>query len=223
MQDATTETSASLVDISLKRTSLNGCWILDRKRGDPSMKGYLETMKVNDLAIEAHEKGDKEQDTFHTISFENNNNKVTIIKRSRVNNDIKVELELGVEHVTHLPPIHKSRAGDTAAGTITGRLEQQTTNDNVFTTTTTREKKSLALSQHPGHLHIQSSLQTVNGLARVVDVKNLIQEDDRSVMVQELTITNEETGKSHTTIRYFVPYYEIPPSPPHLQQLSEVP
>lgn len=32
--------------------SMNGTWILDKRRGSPSMRGYLETMGVTELAIE---------------------------------------------------------------------------------------------------------------------------------------------------------------------------
>jgi hypothetical protein len=63
-----------------------------------------------------------------------------------------------------------------------------------------------------GHLCIQSSLHTLNGTALVTDVKRLVQEsEERSVLVQELSIVNQQTGASHTTIRYFNPYTDIPP------------
>ena len=69
---------------SLQRDSLNGAWILDKTQGNWQMKEYLETMQVDPLAIEAHEKGDRETDTIHTITLDNANNQVTIVKRSRV-------------------------------------------------------------------------------------------------------------------------------------------
>lgn len=134
------------------------------------MKGYLETMGVTELAIEAHEKGESEHNTFHTIELDEQ--RVKIIKKSRVNNDLVVDLELGKESLQQLP------LGD-------------------------RVKRSLALSNGPTHLEIKSSLSTMNGLARVVDTKNLIQEDGKSVLVQQLTITNEQRGTSHTQTRYF--------------------
>ncbi|KAL3936892.1 MAG: hypothetical protein SGARI_002364 [Bacillariaceae sp.] len=139
------------------------------------MRGYLETLNVPELAIQAHEKGDKETDTYHTIEL--SDNKVKITKRSRVNNDIKVEFTLGEEHVEYLQP------------------------DN-------RPKKQLATTDDPGkHLQIESSLLTVNGMAVVTDIKRLVQEDEtKSVLAQELTIHNPQTGKSHTTTRYFNPY-----------------
>jgi len=171
-------------DPSMKRSSLNGCWILDRGRGNPSMRSYLETMGVNELALEAHDKGEAEFDTFLTITMDKDS--VEIVKRSRVNADITVELELGVEHVVLLPPGN-------------------------------REKKSLAMSDHPGHLCIQSSLQSLNGLAKVVETKNLLQEQDRSIMVQDLTITNALTGVTCTTTRYFIPYLK---TPPHLEVIT---
>lgn len=144
------------------------------------MNKYLETMNVDPLAIEAHEKGEKEQDTFHTIEFLPER-KVKITKLSRVNDDLVVELEFGKESVEYLPPGN-------------------------------RPKRSLAISDHPGHLCIQSSLLTVNGKASVTDTKRLEQVDDEhSVMVQELTVVNEQTGNTHTTIRYFYPYTDTPP------------
>ena len=151
------------------------------------MNKYLETMNVDPLAIEAHEKGEKEYDTFHTIEFIQWGSTVKITKRSRVNNDLVVELQLGKESVEYLPP------GD-------------------------RPKRSLAVSDNPGHLCIQSSLLTVNGKASVTDLKRLIQEEgdnsERSVMMQELTILNEQTGNSHTVVRYFNPCADLPPLVP---------
>jgi hypothetical protein len=157
---------------------------LDKGRGNPSMRPYLETMGVNELALEAHEKGEAEFDTFQTIAL--GRDRVEIIKRSRVNADIRVDLELGVEHVVLLPPGN-------------------------------REKKSLALSDHPGHLRIQSSLHTLSGLARITETKNLLQEEERTILVQELTITNDLTGQTSTTTRYFVPYLK---TPPHLEVVA---
>ena len=159
----------------MKRSSLNGTWILDKSRGDEwKMNNYLATMDVDPLAIEAHEKGEMEHDTIHTITLTDRS--VEIIKQSRVNNQLRVQLVLGEESADYLPPGN-------------------------------RPKKSLARSDHLGHVEIVSSLLTVNGMAQVKDVKNLVQEsDEKSVMVQELTITNEATGKSCTTIRHFLPY-----------------
>jgi hypothetical protein len=136
-------------------------------------------MGVTELAIEAHEKGESERDTLHTIELDDVHLKIT--KRSRVNNDLVVDLELGKESLQQLPP------GD-------------------------RVKRSLAISNDATHLEIRSSLNTMNGMARVVDIKNLLQEDDeKSVLVQQLTVTNEQRGTSHTTTRYFNPYTETPP------------
>ena len=157
-----------------KRDSMNGIWRLDKNRGEWSMRGYLETLNVNELAIQAHEKGESEYDTFHTIKI--NGQSIQIVKRSRVNNDLVVELTLGEEKVEYLQP------GD-------------------------RPKKMLATSEDIGlDLKIESSLLTMNGMAHVVDTKNLIQEDDKSILVQELTIVNEQTGNTSTTTRYFVPH-----------------
>jgi len=142
------------------------------------MRSYLETMGVDELAIQANEKGESEHDTHHTIEL--SQHQLKIIKRSRVNNDLVVELTLGQEHIVHLPP------GD-------------------------REKKSLATSHNQQHVQIESSLLTVNGLARVVEVKRLLLEEAQSVLQQELTITNVSSGKSHTTVRFFVPYLKVPP------------
>ena len=48
------------------------------------MRGYLEVMGVNDLAIEAHEKGEKDVDTLHNIHLTKKSYKIK--KTSRVNN-----------------------------------------------------------------------------------------------------------------------------------------
>lgn len=168
----------------IHRESLNGSWILDKNRGQWSMNNYLSVMDVDPLAIQAHEKGELENDTIHTIQFtsdENNKTIVKIIKRSRVNNDIVVTLTIGEESVEYLKP------------------------GNRF-------KKILAKSNHPGHLEIHSSIQTVNGVASVTDIKNLIQEGDtnKSVMVQTLTITNDGNQKHCTTTRHFNPHVDVP-------------
>jgi len=166
--------------MSVRRDSLNGCWILDKSREPWSMNDYLRCMQVDELAIEAHEKGEREFETYHTIAL--NANTVEIIKRSRVNNDVVVELELGKEQTIFLPE--------------------------------NRPQISVATSDNPSHLCIQSSLQTFNGKASVTDIKILQQEDDKSVLRQQLTIVNEQTKQSSTTTRYFVPYNS--PLPPKL-------
>ena len=161
----------------IKRDSLNGVWKLDKTKENWSMRGYLQTLHVNELAIQAHEKGELEHETIHTITWEGS--KIKIVKRSRVNNDLVVELTLGEEHVQYLQP---------------GQ----------------RPKKSTATTEDPGkHLKIQSSLLTMNGMAHVTDIKRLLQEGDSSVLVQELTIVNEQTGDSNTTKRTFTPH--VPP------------
>jgi len=175
----TTSADSDQNKASQRRDSLNGAWILDKNRGDWSMSRYLATMDADPLAIEAHEKGEKEYDTIHTIDL--SDKAIKIIKQSRVNNDVVVALTLGKESVEYLPP---------------GK----------------RLKRMIAKSNHPGHLEIHSTIQTVNGVASVTDIKNLVQEDggNKSVLVQTLTITNDATGKNCTTTRHFNPYLEAP-------------
>lgn len=83
----------------IHRQTLEGTWILDEARAGWSMPLHLETMQVDPLAIEAHEKGDIEADTFHIIQFAGN--RVHIIKSSRVNNDLSVDVELRMEQIEH--------------------------------------------------------------------------------------------------------------------------
>ncbi len=83
------------------RTSLNGKWILDRNRGSPSVRGFLETMDVSDLAIEANEKGELEHDTIHEITLTDKEYKIK--KLSRVN-DLTLEVTLGEDQVKCLLP-----------------------------------------------------------------------------------------------------------------------
>lgn len=56
----------------------------------------------------------------------------------------------------------------------------------------------------------ENSLPTIKGTAQVIDVKKLAQETDErgqhSVYIQELTITNENSNRSHLTTRYFLPF-----------------
>jgi len=159
------------------RTSLNGVWILDRTRGSPSVRGFLETMGVPELAIEANEKGDDEHDTVHDITLTSTQYKIK--KLSRVNNMV-LDVTLGEEHVKHMVP------GE-------------------------RLKRTLASSDHPAHVRVESSMPTMNGVTRVIDTKTLVQETGSghvtSVYIQQLTITNESTQKSNVTTRYFVPFH----------------
>jgi hypothetical protein len=48
----------------------------------------------------------------------------------------------------------------------------------------------------------------MNGMAKIKDTKTLVQETDKSVLIQELTIVNEETEQTNTVQRYFNPYLE---------------
>jgi hypothetical protein len=208
-------------------------------------------MNVDPLAVEAHDKGEIETDTFHTIEFldemdhvlsppirrnhhhdtnsddddnddddddddddsVNNDNeqpsKVRITKRSRVNNDVVLTLELGLEKMDYMNPGHRPRKILATGGIVNKHGVRDPTK----------------------HLHIKSSLQTDNGLATIIDIKTLIHErrntgnnnnnnNDNSNnsagtkatrLRQELTISNKKTGKSHTTTRYFLPYKDVPP------------
>lgn len=159
------------------RDSLRGVWILDKSRGEWSMRGYLETLNVPELAIQANEKGENELDTLQTIEL--TDEKVKITKRSRVNSNLVVELTYGTELIEYLKP------------------------DD-------RPKKQLATTEDSGnHLKIVSSLLTVNGMAHVTDIKQLVHEEGKgSVLIQKLTITNPESTKTHTTTRYFNPRNE---------------
>lgn len=161
---------------SVTRYTLNGSWILDKSRGEWSMRGYLETLNVPELAIQANEKGENELDTVHAIELDDK--KVKIAKRSRVNNNLVVELTFGDELIEYLKPDERPKK------------QLATTEDSGK------------------HLKIVSSLLTVNGMAHVTDIKRLVQESKGSVLVQELIITNPESNKTHTTTRYFNPCEE---------------
>lgn len=167
---------------SADRDSLNGCWILDKSRGDWSMVGYLKAMDVNQLAIEAHEKGENEYDTFHTIEL--GKKRVKIVKRSRVNADLTVDLPLGEDHIEYLPPgdrPKKSFASSDHAGHLQIKSSLPTVNGVAQVTDT-------------------KILQ-----------KNVDEDPQKCMMVQTLSIVNEHTGKSHTVTRHFLPYLETPP------------
>jgi hypothetical protein len=80
--------------------TMNGTWRLDKLRGKPTMRGYLETMGVPELAIEAHEKGEEDHETLHTIDFSDTHFKIK--KQSRVT-DMGLDLILGEERSLNLP------------------------------------------------------------------------------------------------------------------------
>ena len=210
------ETTAAAAPPPIKRTSLNGRWVVDKGRSQ-LMSDFLRVMDVPSDAIQAHEKGEQETDTYHTITLSEDNATVRIVKRSRVNDDVVVELEIGKEKTEML------RAWST---------------DRSIKNPEKRPKKAIATTEDPGkHLKIENKLLTVNGMAHVIDTRRLVQEDvavsdsapggptadsksksesviedemkssdSCSVIIQELVITNEVTGATHTTTRYFVPY-----------------
>jgi len=163
----------------MKRQDLNGTWILDKTQSNWSMNNYLRVMKVDPVAIEAHEKGEMEFDTIHTITMDAT--KVHIVKRSRVNNDVTVELIFGQEQLITLPPGDRpKRSLATSEGP--GHL-----------------KIVHSLQTYNG------------AKASVSDTKTLRQDAEKSILVQELTIVNEVTNDQCTTIRQFIPYLETPP------------
>lgn len=164
------------------RDTLNGCWILDKSQGEWSMRGYLETMAVNDLAIGAHEKGENEYDTYHTIEIDRQ--KVKITKRSRVNADLVVDLPLGKEYVEHLPP------GDRAKKSFA-------------------ESQHMGHLKIRSSLHTVNGVANVTDLKNLE--RNVGGDPSKTRVVQTLTIQNEHTQKTHTTTRYFIPYLKTPP------------
>ncbi|CAB9499911.1 expressed unknown protein [Seminavis robusta] len=181
-------------------TSLNGCWILDKSKGEWSMRGYLEAMGVNEFCIQMHERGEQKFDIFHTIQFttNSNNKRVKIIKRGRA--DVVVNLPLGEEVEDYLPPDFRLLTS------------LATSDDN------TRQ-----------YLKIESSCWTVNGLIKVTEnfefqpqaqpegASNAADGTGSSsssggvMMVQTITSVHERTGNTNTTTRYFIPYHGTPP------------
>jgi hypothetical protein len=112
---------------------------------------------VNELAIQAHEKGELDHNTFHTISTDADCSEIKTVKRSRVNNDLVVELAIGEEKVEYLQP------GDRPKSSLATTME-----DSLGT-----------------HLIIQSSLLlTMNGMAHITDIKRLVQESDDITVIR---------------------------------------
>lgn len=166
---------------SATRKDMNGSWLLNKGRGNPSLRPFLEAMNVDHLAVEAAEKGEIEHDTTQEILL--TDTRYRVHKLSRVN-DLVLDLTLG-EAKDEVLPKHP------AAGT--------------------RTRRSYATSEGPRHVKIESTLVTVSGTGDVVDIKTLQDEtgpDDKplTVMQQILTVKNRTTGQTHTTTRYFVPY-----------------
>lgn len=159
------------------RTDLNGVWILDRKRGSPSVRGFLETMGVSELAIEANEKGDDTHDTIHEIHL--TSDKFSIRKQSRVN-DLTLEVNLGEEHVKPLLPGERLKR-TLATSTDTCNVTVESSMPTMKGVARVSDIKSYSLETGP-------------------DGK------PSSVYTQQLTILNESTGKSNVTTRYFLPH-----------------
>jgi hypothetical protein len=187
------------------RKDLNGAWILDKTRGQPSMRGYLETMGVNELAIEAHEKGELETDTVHIIEFTAHS--VRIKKLSRVN-DCTLEVALqGRANNSSISSSHYPNFLDNNDDDVDKLL------DLIPPDPQNEKQRSIALSDNPTHVTIYTKMKTINGTAAVTDVKTLLTDDVDihgnilpAVLKQELTIRNESNGKTHITTRYFVPH-----------------
>lgn len=165
-----------------KRDSLNGCWILDKTRGNWSMRGYLETLNVNELAIEAHEKGEKENETYHTITLDNKH--VTIVKRSRVNADLTIDLILGQEKEEFLKPGSRPKR---SLATSDGLHHLQITSS----------------------LHTMNGIAEVTDIK--IFQPHINNDYNKCEMIQTLTIINKQTGQSNTTTRHFIPYLDTPP------------
>mmetsp|Transcript_15436 Transcript_15436/g.22011 ORF Transcript_15436/g.22011 Transcript_15436/m.22011 type:complete len:232 (+) Transcript_15436:115-810(+) len=185
-----------------KRKSLNGIWVLDKTRGSPSIRGYLETMGVDELAIRANEKGEQETDTMHDITLTSTSYKIH--KLSRVN-DLTLDLTLGKEHVEQLRLLPDGSSGTGVEGAERTRRTLATIPDIQKDSSNNSEEVVL------DHVRVESTMGTMNGVARVLDVKKLIQDKEKGegevVYVQNLTIWNESTGKEHTTTRYFIPFH----------------
>jgi hypothetical protein len=165
------------------------------------MKHYLAVMNVDPLAIEAHDKGEIQHNTIHTIYMDHR--QLHIIKRSRVNNNVKVALEFGRLHVEYLPPGNREKSS----------------------------LATMMPHEFGKKFQIQSTLQTVNGKAHITDTRELLvvqgghsgdgSRITRTFMLQTLTIVNQLTGQQSTTKRYFLPYNDVtaattagaPPSP----------
>jgi len=109
------------------------------------MRGYLETMGVTELAIEAHEKGEVDHDTIHQILI--SSDRYSITKKSLVN-DLSEEFLLGVESKQQLPSLLKGGDGG-------------------------REKSTLAASDGPRHLRIMTRMPTMNGVAELIETKTI--------------------------------------------------
>lgn len=179
------------------RRDLNGAWILDKTRGQPSMRGYLETMGVHELAIEAHEKGDLESDTVHVITLTDTT--LRLKKLSRVN-DFTMEVAV----------INTNNA--TINNQAAALIDDDELLDAVLSDSKAKQR-TIAISDNPSHVKIFTKMSTINGTAAVTDIKTLITNDvdiHGNILPvglkQELTITNELNGKTHTTTRYFVPH-----------------
>lgn len=195
------------------RNDLNGSWILDKTRGQPSMRGYLETMGVNDLAIEAHEKGELETDTVHRIEFSANS--VRIQKLSRVN-DCTMEIALLQGRANNNNNNNSSSSSHSAKPLDNNGDDMDTLLDLVPSDPqqNMRQRSIAVVSDNPPtHVKIYTKMITINGTAAVTDVKTLVTDDVDihgnvlpAVLKQELTIRNESNGKTHTTTRYFVPH-----------------
>eukprot|EP00591_Stephanopyxis_turris_P012524 CAMPEP_0195520936 /NCGR_PEP_ID=MMETSP0794_2-20130614/17648_1 /TAXON_ID=515487 /ORGANISM="Stephanopyxis turris, Strain CCMP 815" /LENGTH=169 /DNA_ID=CAMNT_0040650383 /DNA_START=226 /DNA_END=735 /DNA_ORIENTATION=+ len=133
-------------------------------------------MGVNELAIEAHEKGDAETDTINYIVLTDTT--VKIKKSSRVN-DLWVELTLG--------QTERKRLSD-------GRTKTSSAvSDNL------RHVK--IISSMPT-INGNATVTDVKTLLKDVDKDG----GAISLLKQELTVKNELTNKSHTTTRFFVPH-----------------
>jgi len=177
------------------------------------MRGYLEAMNVTDLAIQAHEKGEAETDTVHTIQLTNTRYKIK--KLSRVN-DLTLDLTLGVEDVKTMPSAVSTLSDAASTRGSNGAGESSTQPPSPPTLELQQQagirmKRTIAVSDGLHHVRVKSSMPTMNGLAEVTDEKTLVRErtpggEEHTMLVQQLTIVNRQTGKTNTTTRYFLPH-----------------
>ena len=141
-------------------------------------------MGVDELAIQANEKGEADHDTFHDITL--TDDRLRIRKLSRLN-DIELDVELGTEQVKTLHPGDRTKR-TLATSDGQGHVQIESTMATTKGVARVTDIKTLKYETLPGG-------------------------ESRSIYVQQLTITSEKTKMMNSTTRYFVPFYgEIGPT-----------
>eukprot|EP00563_Minutocellus_polymorphus_P011092 CAMPEP_0181075078 /NCGR_PEP_ID=MMETSP1070-20121207/29925_1 /TAXON_ID=265543 /ORGANISM="Minutocellus polymorphus, Strain NH13" /LENGTH=254 /DNA_ID=CAMNT_0023156201 /DNA_START=110 /DNA_END=874 /DNA_ORIENTATION=+ len=157
--------------------SLNGTWILDKRHGQPTMRGHLEALGVDKSLMDEQDKIDQTYDVVHEIHLTPTT--LTVMKY----NPRSGKMEMATDVMLGMVKAEAMRGGGE------------------------HSKTTLARSHDMSHIRVEVRLPTSGTSAiNLLDMRSMEQSEYGPVMVQTLSTHDEQSGKHYTTTRYFLPY-----------------